>query len=178
MWRRGFAGLLLVVTSFGVAHVASASSNTGSHGVPAQVVPNCRSGRLHVTLGGGQGAACTEYFPLIFTNTGRTCQLWGTPRVQPMTNRHVAVGPSAVVLSTGVAATTFVVGRSKSVSAPFGVQEAGNYSVDLCVPRDAQTLQVRLAGFRAPTYLRLRTTVCTARASTHVDQLVRGTSGY
>ncbi|GAA0564629.1 hypothetical protein GCM10010172_55050 [Paractinoplanes ferrugineus] len=45
-------------------------------------MPRCHTGDLAVKLGGGEGAAGTQYVPLVFTNkSGHKCTLYGYPGV-------------------------------------------------------------------------------------------------
>jgi hypothetical protein len=61
-------------------------------------------------------------------------------------------------------------------SAAFGVSETGNYPPSACVPRNAQSLDIGLAGVGG-WWLALKTSVCTKRASTSISGVVPMGSG-
>jgi hypothetical protein len=104
----------------GVA-LASPTSTTQVQTVAplSSVSPSCQTGQLSVVVGQSQGAAGTDYFPLVFTNRGpNLCALQGYPgvsfvdangnQVVSAANRLGAVGGS-VVLDSGSAATATAV---------------------------------------------------------------------
>lgn len=149
----------------------------GAGPAAASAVPTCRPSQVRVTTGVAEGAAGTIYVPLVFTNRGAACALWGVPSVQAVTSTHHLVGPPARNDSIGQLAVRHVVAHGQSVASAYGVAETGNYPPSLCHARRAWGVRVRLGPFAGPTYVRLGESVCTSRASTHVQLVVPGRTG-
>ena len=143
----------------------------------AVAVPSCRPTQLIVSIGRPNGALGTIYYPIVFTNHGARCALWGVPRVQPVGVGRRAVGPPARNESVGRMPVRHVVATKQSVSAALGVVETGNYPPSRCTARAVLGVEVSLPGFVPPTYRALRTTVCTRRVSTYILLVVAGTTG-
>lgn len=145
-------------------------------------VPNCTSAHLRVTLGTSQGAAGTIYVPVIITNTGRACQIWGVPAVQPVVasaaHRFTPVAPRARNTSIGQMPARHVVARGGAVSDAVGVTETGNYPSSACHARNATGIVVSLGGFVKRVYVPLKISVCTRQASTTTRLIVPGKAGY
>jgi len=145
----------------------------------ATTVPSCVSGHLTVSLGQPQGAAGTIYYPIVFTNKGGECAIWGVPTLQPVNGvAHLAVGPPARNTSLGMMPVRHLFARGHSVSVAFGVVETGNYTPSTCVARSASGVMVSLAPFVRPTFVHLSIMVCTKRASTTTQLLASGITGY
>lgn len=140
-------------------------------------VASCVPGQMRVTNGAAQGTAGTTYIPLIFTNTGATCAIWGVPSVQPVLASRRALGPAARNQSMGEMPIRHVLAKGHSVSVAFGVVETGNYTTSSCVARSASGVVVALVDFVRPTYLHLPISVCTKRASTITHLIVAGSLG-
>lgn len=143
----------------------------------ATAVPRCQPDHITVTTGRSQGAAGTFYVPLIFTNRGAACALWGVPSAQPVTAAHHAVGPASRNDSAGQAPVRRVVAHGGSVASAFGYADTANYPPNLCHAHAAWGLRVSLGSFAGPTYVHLVMSVCTTRASTHVQLVVPGRTG-
>jgi len=152
---------------FGAATAASAAP-----------VKNCVPSQIAVTHGPANGAAGTIYYPIIFTNTGATCALFGVPAVQPVAGAgHHAVGPLARSLSMGEMPARHVIAKGQSVSVAFGVTETGNYTPSTCVARSASGVMVTLGSFVTSRYLHLPITVCTKRTSITTRLITAGVTG-
>ncbi len=147
----------------------------------ALVAKNCVTSQLGVRVGTPQGAAGTIYYPVIFTNRGAACALWGVPHIQPVVggpaHRRIAVGPPARNVSLGQMPVRLVVAHGRSVSDAFGVSESGNYPTNVCRAATARAIVVTLSPFVAATLLGLNISVCTRQASTSTRLLAPGTSG-
>ncbi|MBW4029430.1 MAG: DUF4232 domain-containing protein [Acidobacteria bacterium] len=145
------------------------------------LAPNCASAQLRVSLGTPQGAAGTIYVPVVITNTGRACQIWGVPAIQPVVvtkaRRFAPVGPRARNTSIGQMPVRHVVAKAKSFSDAFGVTETGNYTPSTCRARNATGVVVSLGGFLTRVYVPLKISVCTRLASTTTRLIVAGTAG-
>jgi len=145
----------------------------------AASAPSCVSAQMVVTHGQAQGTARTTYIPLVFTNKGRACAIWGVPAVQPVTGaHHSAVGPTARNNSMGEMPVRHVVARGAAVSVDFGVVDTGNYTASSCVARSASGVIVSLGSFIHPTYVHLPITVCARRVSVTTKMIVPGVDGY
>ena len=171
--RRRFVALVSVgcfaLVTGPVVGATGATANT--------VAPACRPSQIRVTTGVAEGAAGTIYVPLVFTNRGAACALWGVPSVQAVASTHHPVGPPARNDSIGQLAVRHVVAHGQSVASAYGVAETGNYPPSLCHARRAWGVRVRLGPFAGPTYVRLGVSVCTSQASTHVQLVVPGRTG-
>ena len=147
----------------------------------AVIVENCVPAQLTVTLGHPQGTAGTSYYPLVFTNTKATCAIWGVPLIQPVVGgalrSRVKVGPTSRNNSMGMMPVRHFVATGHSVSSAFGVTDAGNYSANTCDVRNAGAIVVTFGSFVTPSYVRVKISVCTKRASTSSRLIVAGTSG-
>lgn len=166
------AALLLLVTV-----AASSTSLLPVANSSAATIVSCVPSQMRVIHGASQGTAGTTYIPLIFTNAGRTCAIWGVPSVQPTlaTRRHV--GPTARNEAIGEMPARHVLAKGQSVSVAFGVVETGNYTPSSCVARGAAGVVVALGTFVRPTYVHLSILVCTKRASTTTRLIAPGRAG-
>ena len=142
-------------------------------------IQSCVPTHMKVSHGAPQGAAGTTYIPLIFTNTGSACAIFGVPSIQPVAGvTHRRVGPAARNLSMGEMGVRHVVLKGRSVSVAFGVEDTGNFPSSNCVARRADGVMVSLSSFVHPTYVRLAISVCTKLASTTTKLIAAGTKGY
>ena len=151
---------------------------SGAASTPRTAGTNCQPAQLRVSIGRADGAAGTIYHPIVFTDLGGDCWIWGVPRVQPVVGRaHHPLGPTAANASIGQLPARHLLRRGAAVSDGFGVAETGNYPLSRCRARNASGVVVSLEPFVRPTYLALRISVCTLRASTHTQLLVAGRTG-
>ncbi|MDE3008541.1 MAG: DUF4232 domain-containing protein [Acidobacteriota bacterium] len=149
-----------------------------SSAVGATTTPNCVAAQLRLTKGQPQGTAGTTYVPLIITNAGRACAIWGVAAVQPVSGAaRRAVGPLARNTAMGEMPVRHVLAKGASVSDAFGVVETGNYPASSCVARRASGVEVSLGSFLTKRYLAMAISVCTKRASTTTRLLAAGTQG-
>lgn len=160
-----------------VAGAAPFATFASSSAAGAAVTPSCVASQLSVSVGRAQGTAGTTYYPIVFTNRGGACAIWGVPAIQPVTTGRRAVGPMARNTSMGMMALRHVINYGQSVSVAFGVVVAGNYPTASCAPRRAIGVSVSLAPFVPATYRPLPITVCTLRASTTTRLLAPGVNG-
>ncbi len=169
--------LFALGSALGLA-AASAVVLVGPGGVAAATgVPACRPSQVRITTGVSEGAAGTIYVPLVFTNRGATCTIWGVPSVQPVTLTHHPVGPPARNDSIGLMPALHVVRHGQSVASALGVAETGNYPVARCHARRAWGVRVRLGSLAGPAVVKLGISVCTSQASTSVQLVVPGRTG-
>jgi hypothetical protein len=152
---------------------SAATSAAGSTGPTSQPTAagsgECPAGNLKVTIGPGNGAAGSIYYPLDFRNTGSAaCTLYGYPGVAFVTKaggtaaggtvlgepafRNAAISPTLVTLAPGVTA-----------HASLQVQVAQNYPVATCKPVTGHWLQVYPPGSKAAEYVRFTAVTCAGK---------------
>jgi hypothetical protein len=159
--------------------VAAAGPGATESVASAATVGSCASSQVTVSHGAPQGTAGTTYVPIIFTNTGAKCAIWGVPAIQPVAgSAHRAVGPLAHSLSMGEMPVRHLLAKGRSVSVAFGVVDTGNFTPSTCVARSANGVIVTLDSFVRPTYVHLPIAVCTKRSSTTTKLIVAGVNGY
>lgn len=150
-------------------------------GATTVAVKNCAPAHLKVSIGAAQGTAGTTYYPILFTNSGPTCALWGVALVQPVvggvSHSHVQVGPKARNVSMGEMPVRHIVKSRGTVSDAFGVGESGNYTPSACRAKNAGAIIVSLGTFVSSTYVPLKISVCTKLANTTTRLIVEGTTG-
>ena len=153
------------------------SSNTS-----ATAIKNCVAAHLRISLGVAEGAAGTIYHPVVFTNTGLACLIFGVPGIQPViggaSHSLIAVGPPARNQSMGEMPAMHVLMTRKSVSAAFAVTESGNYSAGACRAKNAGGIIVTMDSFVTRAYLPLRISVCTKKSNTSTRLITFGTAGF
>jgi len=144
----------------------------------ATTVPSCRPAQITVTRGHSQGTAGTIYYPIIFTNTGGTCSIWGVPHIQPVAGAtHAPVGPAAGNASMGEMPAIHHLTTGKSVSVGYAVTESGNYTPAQCKAKNASGVLVSLSPFVKSTYVKMSISVCTLKVSTRSRLLSPGKLG-
>jgi hypothetical protein len=144
----------------------SASSSPSSHPSPTQSGPlPCPTSALRASLGQGNGAAGSTYYPLAFTNTsGTACTLSGYPGVSFVTGiggRQIgrAAGRNPLRPSEQV---TLAAGGS--AHAMLQVVDAANYSAAACQRVTAHWLKIYPPNQTAPLYLGFTAPACGARS--------------
>ena len=172
-----------ILTSAGLlASGVSLASGAVSRAASAAPAMNCVAAHLHIALGVSQGAAGTIYHPVVFTNTGPACTIFGVPAIQPVigeaSHSRVAVGPAARNMSMGEMPAMHVVKTGTSVSDAFAVVETGNFTPSACRPKNAGAIVVTLGNFVHDAYVTLKISVCTKRSSTSTRLIAPGTTGY
>ena len=71
-WRAVLVGVTVA------AGVATPTIGAGA-ATPRVAVHSCTPSAMGVSRGTSQGAAGTIYYPLVFTNHGPACAIWGVP---------------------------------------------------------------------------------------------------
>jgi hypothetical protein len=171
----------------GWRHVLTGAALAGALAVPAlgagpatasTTVRNCVPSAITVTHGTSQGAAGTFYYPIVFTNHGPACAIWGAPAIQPVRgSAHTPVGPLARNESMGQMPVRHVLPTGKSVSSSFGVGDTGNYPPARCLARHADGVVVTLGSFVRAAYVKLPISVCTKRVSVFTQLVKPGVNG-
>ena len=148
----------------------SGAGPTASASQPAASGPGkCPAKALKVTIGRGDGAAGSIYYPLDFTNSGSvTCAMYGYPGVAFVTKAGgsaaggTLLGAPAVRNST-LAAKLVTLAPGATAHASLQVQVAQNYPVAMCKPVSGHWLQVYPPGSYAARYLRFTAVTCTGK---------------
>ncbi|NNN03328.1 MAG: DUF4232 domain-containing protein [Acidimicrobiaceae bacterium] len=155
----------------------------GGATVGALVLPHsCTPAHMRLSLGRPQGAAGTFYYPIVFTNEGALCTIFGVPSIraglQPRAKHAtVYVGPWARNLSIGYFPALHRLAHHQSVSVAFAVSDPYNYTASQCRPKAAAGVYVTLGSF-ARGYLPIpHLTVCSAFPDLVTRLIVPGTSG-
>lgn len=166
---RVVVGLVAVCATVLLVPAPRAQASTPAPCAPAQIF-------LH--HGAPNGAAGTTYIPLVFTNRGASCALWGVPAIQPVRARtRRALGPAAQNLSIGEMPARHVLARGQSVSIAMGVANTANFPAARCAPQHAGGVVVSLGDFVHSRFVRLSISVCTRTSSVTTRLLVPGTTG-
>lgn len=172
-WSWGALALLVVASGVVTPFVGSVADATTQ-------VPRCVARQISVSVGLGDGAAGTIYFPITFHNKSAvTCRLVGIPVVQPATGpKFAAVGPAArrdVLVGRGGSVT--LAKRSGKVTSAYGVAETGNYPALLCGA--ARFDELKITFYSGPSFSVNfgHDSTCTKVASTHVTGIIAGTAG-
>ena len=170
--------VLAAVAMVAVGLMTAAGLGATESVTSAATVESCVASQITVSHAPPQGTAGTTFVPIIFTNTGAKCAIWGVPAVHPVTgSAHHAVGPAACSLSMGEVPVRRPLAKGRSVSVAFGVTDTGNFTPSSCVVRSANgviiTRLLRPLNVRAPADNGLH------QALEHHDQTDRaGVNGY
>lgn len=172
-WSWGALGLLLLANGVAVPLSAGASSTKAT-------APRCVARQISVSVGLGDGAAGTIYFPITFHNKSNvTCRLVGIPVVQPATgSAYVAVGPAAQRdLLAGRGGSVTLAKRTGKATIAYGVTETANFPSVLCGPARFDKLKIMFYSGPSFSLAFAHDTTCTKVNSTHVTGIIAGTSG-
>ena len=170
--------LLAVGISASAMAAGCSATISGALGASAATVRNCAPSQIVVTHGAADGTAGTTYYPIVFTNTGGTCAIFGVPAIQPVAGSdHHAVGPLARSLSMGEMPVRHVIAKGQSVSVAFGVIETGNYTPSTCVAHSASGVVVTLGSFVSSRFVHLPISLCTKRDSITTRLITAGVTG-
>lgn len=141
------------------------SSGTATAGASGE----CPAGDLKLTIGPGNGAAGSIYYPLEFTNTGSaSCTMYGYPGVAFVTKAGGTAAGSTVLgepafRNAAFAPKLVTLAPSATAHASLQVQVAQSYPVGTCKPVTGHWLQVYPPGSRAAEYVRFTAVTCTRK---------------
>jgi len=148
----------------------SPAGSTSPASQPAAATPSaCAASDLKVTVGHGNAAAGSIYYPLDFTNTsGATCTMYGYPGVAFVTKAGgTAAGGSILgapaVRNPALAAELVTLAAGATAHASLQVQVAQSYPVATCKPVTGHWLQVYPPGSYAALYLRFTAVTCAGK---------------
>jgi hypothetical protein len=145
----------------------------------ASTAPACVSSHILISHGKSLGAAGTTFVPIVFTNRGAACTIWGVPTINPVTSAspHQKVGPASRNTSMGEMAALHTLQRGQSVSTAFGVADTGNYVATSCHAVRASGVTVTMGTFFRESYIALPITVCTKFSTTTTRLVSAGRNG-
>ena len=147
---------------------ASTGPATPRATTPAQPVaaglPVCTTGSLQVTVGPGNGAAGSIYYPLLFTNTSSaTCTMYGYPGVALVSQPGDSVLGGAAVRNATFPKQVVTLAPGAVAHASLQVGIAQNYPPAQCKPATGHFLQVYPPGEYAAVFVAFTTQTCTGR---------------
>ncbi len=156
--------------SQGSQSAATAAGSTGPASQPAAATRSaCAVSGLKVTVGQGDGAAGSIYYPLDFTNTsGATCTMYGYPGVAFVTKSGGTAAGGAILGAPAVrnpafAAKPVTLAAGATAHASLQVQVAQSYPVVTCKPVTGHWLQVYPPGSYAALYVRFTAVTCAGK---------------
>jgi hypothetical protein len=120
----------------------------------------CPTTALTASLGPGNGAAGSIYYPIEFTNSsGTTCSLYGYPGVSLVTAAGIQIGAAATEDPTYPRLmVTLTPGRT--VHAELRITHAENYPPSTCDPAQADQLRIFPPGQTSALYLGMTAMGC------------------
>jgi Protein of unknown function (DUF4232) len=120
----------------------------------------CPTTALTVSLGPGNGAAGSSYYPIEFTNSsGTTCSLYGYPGVSFVTALGTQVGAAAAEDPTYPRMMVTLMPGS-TVHAEIRITDAQNYPPSTCDPVAAHQLRIFPPGQTSALYLEMTAMGC------------------
>ncbi len=174
--RIAAASVVAAMGATTISLAASGSSLPAKSSAPA----SCLNAQISVSTGVSKMSFGPELMrtttPIIFTNHGSPCYLWGVPVLRAVNGKkHVAVAPFAQNLSMGEMAARHLLATNKSVSTIF--TDSIYTSLANCHVVDADGLIVGLPGFVSTTYKKLPMTVCSGMRATSTRLIAPGKAG-
>jgi len=147
-----------------------AGSGTGSptptkSGSPGPGGPGaCPTSALHLSIGTGNGAAGSIYYPLVFTNTsGEPCTLFGYPGVSFVTGIGGSRIGHAATRNSDAPRQTVTLAPGGVAHATLQVVQALNFPPARCHLTTAHWLKVYPPNQTKPVYLNFTAKTCAAR---------------
>lgn len=126
----------------------------------------CASSNLRISLGGGGGAAGTDFTVIDFTNSGSApCTLFGFPGASLINSSGAQIG-AAATRNPSRPSTPVTLAAGAKANAELGVANAGNYPAQDCKPTSSAHLKVFPPNQTQPIVVPFTTTGC-ADSSAH-----------
>ena len=162
------------------ASPASAPAPTKTVTVPASTAPAtptssasptpCPTSALKASVGTGNGAAGSTYYPLEFTNTSSTaCTLFGYPGVSFVTGTGGSQIGRAASRNPAVTSRLVTIAPGSTAHATLQVVNAMNYPGAECHLVTAHTMKIFPPNQTAPIYLGFTAPACSSHAkSVHI----------
>jgi hypothetical protein len=150
-----------------VTVTVTAPATPATSPAPPAGPPGCPTTALTVSLGPGNGAAGSSYYPIEFTNSsGKTCSLYGYPGVSFVTASGIQVGAAASEDPTYPRIMVTLTPGS-TVHAELRITDAQNYPPSTCGPVAAHQLRIFPPGQTSALYLETTAMGC-ANASVQI----------
>ncbi len=120
----------------------------------------CPTTALTVSLGPGNGAAGSSYYPIEFTNSSSAaCSLYGYPGVSFVATSGAQVGAAATEDPT-YPRQLVMLSPGRTVHAELRVTDAQNYPPSTCQPATVSRLRIFPPGQTSPLYISFTATAC------------------
>ena len=125
----------------------------------------CPTSALHLSIGTGNGAAGSVYYPLVFTNTsGSACTLFGFPGVSFVTGIGGSQIGHAATRNSDAPRQTVTLAPGGVAHATLQVVQALNFPPAKCQPTTAHWLKVYPPNQTEPVFLNFTSKTCAATA--------------
>lgn len=148
---------------------ASVQPASATHSAGAQVA-GCTSSDVRVTIGGGDGAAGTDYYRLVMTNvSAHACRSGGYGGVSLVGggDGQQIGAPATRTATTDHPVVSFVLIPGAHATATLGIADALNYPKALCGPTQADGLRVYVPNETHSQFVATRGVLGCRVASTH-----------
>ena len=133
-------------------------TDTGSAGPGA-----CPTSALHVSIGNGNGAAGSVYYPIVFTNSsGSPCTLFGFPGVSFVTSPNGSQIGDAATRQSDKPVQTVTLAAGGVAHATLQVVQALNFPATKCQPVTAHFLKIYPPNQTDPVVLSFTAKACAA----------------
>ena len=177
---RTVLSMRVFIASVTMATLAVVSAGAASASAGASPIPRCQSSQMRVTHGPVTSTILIEgrrvSTPIIFTNVGARCEIWGTPILQPVVGpTHKLASPPAFNRSIGQMPALHIVATGAAVSTIF--IDTLYFSLATCSVTVADGLIVEIPTFVRQTYVALPMTVCAGMTATSTQLIVNGVLG-
>jgi hypothetical protein len=151
------------------ASTAPATPTTSASPTPAGPPP-CPTSALKSSVGTGNGAAGSTYYPLEFTNaSGAACTLFGYPGVSFVTGTGGSQIGGAASRNPAVTSQLVTLAPGSTAHATLQVVNAMNYPEAECHLVTAHTMKIYPPNQTAPIYLSFNAPACSSHAkSVHI----------
>lgn len=157
------------VTTTASPPAATASATPSASPTPAGPAP-CATSALRASVGSGDGAAGSTYYPLEFTNvSGAACTLFGYPGISFVTGAGGSQIGRAASRNPAVGSKLVTIAAGSTVHATMQVVNAMNFSNSDCHLVTAHWLKIYPPNQKVPIYLSFTAQTCASRAkSMHI----------
>jgi Protein of unknown function (DUF4232) len=154
------------VTQTVTATPSAPATATGPASSAQASSPACATSALSVTMGQGNGAAGSEFIPIVFTNTsGSPCSLFGYPGVSFVTGVNGSQVGAAAHRDSTTPAQLVNLAAGGVAHATLQVVDAENFPLKACKLTSVHTLKVFPPGQTAALYVSLPAQTCASKSA-------------
>jgi Protein of unknown function (DUF4232) len=147
-----------------VTVTVTAPSTQGTSPAPPTGPAGCATTALTASMGPGNGAAGSSYYPIEFTNSsGVTCSLYGYPGVSFVAASGAQVGMAATEDPTYPRQLVMLT-PGGTVHAELRITDAQNYPPSTCQPATVNRLRIFPPGQASPLYISFTAMACSSTA--------------